>query len=270
MTMLQSALTPIPSHAMTCFKLPKSLTKKIQSALTRFWRDSSDGVRKIAWVSWDSMVKPKGKGGLGFQDFECFNDAFLAKLRWRVLNQPEGLLSRVLKGKYCCDEGFLTVPCRTAASHGWRSVLIGRDLIVKNAGWAIGNGESVKVWSDPWLSLTSQERPIGPVAEALQDTKVAELIDHNTGEWDREKIQLIAPFVEEKILLIKPSKSGAPDKLIWLRTLTGEYTTKSGYQTGLEDNQIIPAPLRCLLILIGKEGFGTYIQLRKSNFSFEK
>ena len=129
---------------------------------------------------------------------------------------------------------------------------------------------SVKVWSDPWLSLTSQERPIGPVAEALQDTKVAELIDHNTGEWDREKIQLIAPFVEEKILLIKPSKSGAPDKLIWLRTLTGEYTTKSGYQTGLEDNQIIPAPLRCLLILIGKEGFGTYIQLRKSNFSFEK
>ena len=101
---------------------------------------------------------------------------------------------------------------------------------------------SVKVWSDPWLSLTSQERPIGPVAEALQDTKVAELIDHITREWDREKIQLIAPFVEEKILLIKPSKSGAPDKLIWLRTPTGEYTTKSGYQTGLKDNQIILAP----------------------------
>lgn len=36
MVMLKSVLSPIPSFAMTCFKLPLSLIKRIQSAVTRF------------------------------------------------------------------------------------------------------------------------------------------------------------------------------------------------------------------------------------------
>lgn len=40
-------LTPIPSHAMNCFKLPVSLCKRIQSVVTRFWWDGNDGSRKM-------------------------------------------------------------------------------------------------------------------------------------------------------------------------------------------------------------------------------
>ncbi|KAF3492493.1 hypothetical protein DY000_02056014 [Brassica cretica] len=35
-------------------------------------------------------------------------------------------------------------------------------------------------------------------------------------QWDRSKIQLLIPEYEEKVLCLKPSLSGAPDKLIWL------------------------------------------------------
>lgn len=35
-------------------------------------------------------------------------------------------------------------------------------------------------------------------------------------------------------MCIKPSSSGAPDKLIWLGTKTGDYTAKSGYYTAVE------------------------------------
>ena len=74
LVMLKSVLSPIPSHAMTCFKLPLSLIKRIQSAVTRFWWDDRDGNKKMVWVAWDKMAQPKEKGGLGLQDFESFND----------------------------------------------------------------------------------------------------------------------------------------------------------------------------------------------------
>lgn len=41
LTMLQSVLTAIPSFTMSYFELPLSLCKRIQSALTRFWWDTS-------------------------------------------------------------------------------------------------------------------------------------------------------------------------------------------------------------------------------------
>jgi len=53
--MLQSVLSPIPSYAMTTFKLLVSLCKRIQSKVTRFWWDDSTGKKKIAWTSWEKM-----------------------------------------------------------------------------------------------------------------------------------------------------------------------------------------------------------------------
>ncbi|KAG5400477.1 hypothetical protein IGI04_015084, partial [Brassica rapa subsp. trilocularis] len=69
---------------------------------------------------------------------------------------------------------------------------------------------------------------MGPAPEHLRELKVAELIDKNRRDWDREKVQRTIPHCEEQILNIKLSKEGAPDKIIWLKTTTGEYTTKSG------------------------------------------
>ena len=43
LVMLKSVLSLIPSFAMTCFKLPLPLIKRIQSAVTRFYLDVRDG-----------------------------------------------------------------------------------------------------------------------------------------------------------------------------------------------------------------------------------
>lgn len=149
MVMLKAVLSNIPSYAMTCFKLPRSLCKRIQSAVTRFWWDGRSGNRKMAWVSWSKMTRSKQDGGLGFRDFESFNDAYLAKLSWRLHHNPSGLLSRILIGKYCTDRPFLQVEHKAAESHGWRSMLIGRDLMMSNSGWAVGSGENINIWTDP-------------------------------------------------------------------------------------------------------------------------
>ena len=234
LTMIKSVLSPVPSHAMTCFKLPVSLCKRIQSAVTRFWWDDKEGQHKMAWTSWEKMTKPKAIGGLGFRDFLAFNDAFLGKLAWRLFHNPDILLSRIYKGKYCNSEDFLSVTEKKSISHGWRGVLLGRDLLRENMGWIVGNGLSIKAWQDPWLSMTEQQRPIGPATETSSNITVAELFFEGTRKWNGEKILNIFPQWESTIKTIKPSLAGAPDKLIWLGTDSGEYTTKSGYHTAIK------------------------------------
>lgn len=78
--LLKSVLTSLPSYAMSCFKLPTSLCKWIQSVLTRFWWDDKPDKRKISWVSWDKLTLPISAGGLGFRKIEEFNNVLLAKL----------------------------------------------------------------------------------------------------------------------------------------------------------------------------------------------
>ena len=247
MMMLKSVLSPVPSYAMTCFKLPVSLCKRIQSALTRFWWDDRDGKKKMAWISWTTMTLPKENGSLNFRDIESYNDAFLAKLSWRIANNPESLLGRILLGKYCQTESFLTCPVRSACSHGWRSIMIGRDIIVEHSGWAVGNGTSINIWDKTWLSLSAQERPMGPAPEAVVNCTVADLFTQDKKAWDVEKIRQILPLDEQRILSIKPSFEGAPDKLIWLNDASGEYTTRSGYAAALLQQKDFPTTLQTTL-----------------------
>lgn len=116
----------------------------------------------MAWVSWPKLARAKKRGGLGFRDFQNFTDAHLAKLSWRMLNQPDGLLGRTLLGKYCPNGDLLHCQAPTSSSHGWKSVLIGRDLLASDVGWMVGDGESISVWKDPWLSVNQQEGMMGP------------------------------------------------------------------------------------------------------------
>lgn len=180
------------------------------------------------------MTLPKEQGGLGFRDFESFNDASLGKLSWRLLQNPSCLLSRILKGKYFAETTFLEATTKSVESHGWQGLIIGIDLILKNSGWAIGDGESTKIWSEPWLSFTEQRRPMGPPPEAQLDMTVAQLLQPNRQDWNIEAIRQVLSQEEETILSLKPSRTGSRDKLIWLGTSTGEYTTRSGYETALK------------------------------------
>ncbi|KAL9293020.1 hypothetical protein AtEden1_Chr3g0188591 [Arabidopsis thaliana] len=97
----------MPTYTMSSFKLPGSLYKGIQSALTRFWWDGSDEKHKMAWISWSKLTLSKRDGGLGFRDIKSFNEALLAKISWRLLTKPSCLLAKVLMGKYCNSDGFL-------------------------------------------------------------------------------------------------------------------------------------------------------------------
>lgn len=176
--LLKAVLAAMPCYAMSCFKLPKSLCKQIQSMLTRFWWDANSTKKKMCWVAWSTFTLPKHSGGLGFRDIETFNDALLAKIGWRLISDPQSLVARVLLGKYAWNSSFLDCPIPSTASHGWRSILAGRELLKKGLSWTVGNGERIRVWQDPWLSCDAPLTPIGPSTLATTNLMVSDRLCH--------------------------------------------------------------------------------------------
>ena len=214
---------------MTCFQLPKSFCKQIQTVLTRFWWDDKPDHRKMSWVSWSTLTLPKSAGGLGCREIEKFNEALLAKLAWRILKYPDSLLSQVLTGKYCHSSSFLTATSPRSASHGWRGVLAGREVLSKGLGWIVGNGRRINVWSDPWLSTKHPLCPMGPPTDSNKDLKVSDLLETSTMEWNLSAVRLHLPQYEEAIKKLIPSEFHMEDELVWLPTSNGTYSTKTGY-----------------------------------------
>ncbi|KAF2563746.1 hypothetical protein F2Q70_00014081 [Brassica cretica] len=77
---------------------------------------------------------------------------------------------------------------------------------------------------------------MGPPPERSLNYKVSCLINRDTNDWDLDKIREICPFAEIEILKLKISRTGAPDKLRWMRTKDGEFSTKSGYHAAFAES----------------------------------
>ncbi|KAG7584818.1 Ribonuclease H domain [Arabidopsis thaliana x Arabidopsis arenosa] len=240
--LLKAVLQSMPSYAMSCFKLPSSLCKQIHSVLTRFWWDDKPGKKKMCWVAWDKLTKPKFDGGLGFKDVEAFNDAFLAKIGWRILHNPSSLLAKILLGKYCHSSSFLDCKSPSSASHGWRGILIGRDLLKEGLGWSIGNGNKVRIWQDPWLSLHQPQVPIGPPTFNTYSMLVKDLLCPLTQTWNPAAIRDLLPQYEDTIRALNTSFLGLQDTLVWFPEKSGQYSTKSGYIIAKKSSQLNSAP----------------------------
>lgn len=152
---------------------------------------------------------------LGLRDIQAFNIAMLAKISWRILTRPESLLSKILRGKYCHSSSFLTVSCPSSPSHGWRGILMGRDLLLKHLGKAIGNSETTSVWYDSWISTTEDIRLYGPPIERDRDLVVADILTRGKPNWIHSRVEALCPQYAHLIYQIKPSSLNAEDVYCW-------------------------------------------------------
>ncbi|KAL0423118.1 UNVERIFIED_CONTAM: putative mitochondrial protein [Sesamum radiatum] len=146
--LIKSIVQSIPSYCMSCFKLPDSLLREIESIAANFFWSNTER-NKIHWVAWDKMCMSKKEGGLGFRKMQTFNVAMLAKQGWHIMSNPDLLISRILKARYYRDNDFLHAKIGYNPSFAWRSILAARYIISKGIRWRVGDGQSIRVWSDP-------------------------------------------------------------------------------------------------------------------------
>lgn len=105
--MIKSIIQAIPTYAMSCFKIPKVIYEAIENECAKFWWGTDETKRKLHWKTWKFFCHSKCLGGLGFRNLELFNRALLAKQIWRILRQPNSLVSRILKARYFNHEDIM-------------------------------------------------------------------------------------------------------------------------------------------------------------------
>ncbi|KAK9931693.1 hypothetical protein M0R45_018961 [Rubus argutus] len=97
----------LPTYAMNCFLLPKKSCDELQQLCAKFWWGSSPDKKKIHWLNWDALCKPKEEGGLSFRNLHLFNLAMLAKQAWRIVQNPSSLISQLYKAQVFSRWKFL-------------------------------------------------------------------------------------------------------------------------------------------------------------------
>ncbi|WVZ48964.1 hypothetical protein U9M48_000349 [Paspalum notatum var. saurae] len=197
--LIKAVAQAIPTYAMGCFDITKSLRNQISSMIARFWWGLQDNEHKIHWLSWERLVQPKEKGGLGFQDIHSFNLAMLAKQGWRIIHNAETVCARLLSAKYFPHGNILDAKPKRNMSYTWRSILQGLKLVKKGLIWRIRDGSSLNIWKDAWVPRSWSRQVITPRGHSVL-TRVSNLIDPSTGTWDEELVKEI--FWEEDAELI--------------------------------------------------------------------
>ncbi|CAL9236452.1 unnamed protein product, partial [Arabidopsis halleri] len=149
--MIKSVAAALPTYVMSCFRLPKTITSKLTSAVANFWWSSNGASRGMHWMAWDKLCINKSEGGIGFRNVDDFNSALLAKQLWRLITVPDSLFARVFKGRYYRKSNPLENIKSYSPSYGWRSICSARSPVNKRLIKRVGSGNSISVWEDPWI-----------------------------------------------------------------------------------------------------------------------
>ena len=104
LTLINSVLNSIPIYTFFVFKAPHSICNKLDSIVNAFWWGHDPSHKKLHLTNWDTLTRPRQEGGLGIRKFKFMNTDLLAKQYWRICNNPNLLLTKTLKAKYCPHE----------------------------------------------------------------------------------------------------------------------------------------------------------------------
>ena len=180
----------------------------------------------------DKICVPHDQGGLGFLDLHDFNIALLAKQLWRLIQFPNSLLARVLRGKYYNRSSPLEDRKVYSPSYGWRSIMVAKPLLKSGIRKTIGAGLNTCVWTETWIPHTHARppRPSDRVTYRHPKLLVHSFIRRDTMDWDTNHL-LEFFHLEDIPLILKlwPSNTWSMDWYVCNYTKSGVYTVKSGY-----------------------------------------
>lgn len=170
----------------------------------------------------------KLRGGMGFHDLHMFNLATLGKQGWRLIDKPNSLCARVLKGRYYHDSDFLSASRKNHASQTWRAILAGRDVLKKELLKRVGDGSSIHIWQDRWIPNHFGGKPL-VIPDDPPVFNVSELLTPSGG-WNESLINHLFAKIDAHAILRTPVSGAGEDVWAWEPELHGIYSVKSAYR----------------------------------------
>ncbi|XP_062100181.1 uncharacterized protein LOC133806062 [Humulus lupulus] len=241
--LIKTVAQALPSYAMNFFLLPLGLCKEMEMLMSRYWwRSSSSNGRGIHWRKWDSLTMHKVKGGMGFRDLHDFNRSLLCKQGWRLLTNPNSLVSRTFKARYYRNGNYLSAELGSNPSYIWRSIWEVKALVKSGARCRVGNGETIIINSDPWV-LDRDNPWVTSVHPALIGAKVSSLLLVDSREWDVDLLKDLFNDRDLRCILSIPLSNNRPmDSWFWSLEPSGFFTISVA---GLNDDQRAQAFMLC-------------------------
>jgi hypothetical protein len=241
-TLITSVLQSLPTYAMGIFKFPAGLLEELTKIVRDFWWGDEENRRRMHWMVWDRLARPKYQGGVGFRDLKVFNQALLARQAWRLIQFPDSLCARLLKARYYPSGNLLDTAFIQNSSTTWQGIIYGLELLKKGVVWRIGNGSSVRIFRDNWLPRVDDPK-VAMKRRTNRRRWVSELINPDTRSWDERLIREISYAHDaDMILSIKLPMTPCDDFVAWLPEKNGMFTVSSAYRLGLEPALIAMSP----------------------------
>ncbi|KAH1098664.1 hypothetical protein J1N35_015585 [Gossypium stocksii] len=131
--------------------IPIGVCDEIKRLARQFIWGHANGRPKMSLVSWDSICQPRNQGGLGFRYLSDQNSFFLMKIGFNLVSQRNALWVRVLRAKYGWKEQFPDSIGKSQCSRLWMSLSKIWPLLRENLAWSIGDCDSARCWTDPWI-----------------------------------------------------------------------------------------------------------------------
>ena len=151
--LIQATTSTIPSYVMQTSFLPVRILDSLDRMNMNFLWGSSETNKKMHWVGWPKVTRPKEEGGLSIHLAKERNLAFLAKLNWRFNTEKDTLRAHVLQKKYLTprrmnSRNVTSLP----SSRVWKSMKKGEVIFSKGTRWSLGRDSRLNFWTDSWTS----------------------------------------------------------------------------------------------------------------------
>ena len=178
----------------------------------------------------------------------------LAKLALMVASKRDSICMAMVRAKYKVRHDWLYSDPPKSASPSWRAIEKVKQLIVKGACYIIGDGQSINVWSDPWVPQLQGFKPV-PRNESQNQAPLtfSQLFDPTSNSWNSRLIlELFDAASVQAIMSIPLPISPKSDKLIWTLDSKGSWLSQP-IEFQLIKNLILVKP-RYLGRSFGKQG----------------
>ncbi|KAK3183154.1 hypothetical protein Dsin_030440 [Dipteronia sinensis] len=201
-TLIKDVSSTIPIYAMQSSKLPIEICSKLDKLKWDFLWGHINENKKMHLVNWETVCLLKCKEGLGIKKTKMMNQVMLAKARWKLYHNENGLWGHLLKHKY----------------------LKGDDS-VNHDDWVPDIGKLLSYATFP-LSATQNSEI------------VSNYMAHD--DWDIQMLSSVLPWhIIHRIVSIHAGRSqSGSDRAIWGLSKNGDFSVKSVYMSLFKNDEM--------------------------------
>jgi hypothetical protein len=114
------------------------------------------------------------------------------------------------------------------ASHTWRAILNGREVLKQGLIRRIGDGTTTDIWKHVWFQNGFEGQPFTS-PDGLAVEKVVDLVTAS-GQWDKELIRNNFLHLDAEVILRTPMLAVGKDCWAWAAEKHGCYSIRSAYK----------------------------------------